>query len=203
MAFIPAVDVAQVSLRYTRDFQDLENTLYFLRDTSIDLAGLEALGLAVQTWWITEHRALVSAQVSYREIFVRDLTTQSGLERQFIVDPPQTGAVAGDAVPSNVTFSISFRTGFAGRSFRGRNYIPPINEGQISANRMLAPIVADWITVYQNLGAAIPADWTWVILSRFSDGQPRVNGLPTPVLGVQVADDVVDSQRRRLPGRGT
>jgi len=202
MAFIPAPNVAQISLRYTRDFQQLENTLYFLRDAPVDLAGLEALGLAVQGWWITTHRAQVSNSVSYREIFARDLTVQSGLERQFITDPPLSGAVSGDAVPSNVSLAVSFRTGFAGRSFRGRNYIPPINEGQITANRVLPAVQANWVTIYEELLTTAPSDWTWVVLSRYANNAPRPEAVATPVIGVQVVDDIVDSQRRRLPGRG-
>jgi len=52
-------------------------------------------------------------------------------------------------------------------------------------------------------------DFTWVVVSRFSGVDPdtgkpipREAGVATPVLAPLVTDLTVDSQRRRLPGRG-
>jgi hypothetical protein len=42
----------------------------------------------------------------------------------------------------------------------------------------------------------------WCIVSRFSGGQPRTAGEVYPVIAALVTDNVADSQRRRLPGRG-
>jgi hypothetical protein len=65
-------------------------------------------------------------------------------------------------------------------------------------------------TVYEQLlpTGTILTDGTWVIASRFSgvdgDGKPipRAVGVTTPVTSVVIVDGIVDSQRRRLPGRG-
>jgi hypothetical protein len=44
---------------------------------------------------------------------------------------------------------------------------------------------------------------TWVVVSRFSGGVERVTGVTTPVVQAAYHDLNLDSQRRRLTGRGT
>jgi len=44
---------------------------------------------------------------------------------------------------------------------------------------------------------------TWVIVSRFLDKAPRTTGISRTVSSVILVNLVADSQRRRLPGRGT
>jgi len=76
---------------------------------------------------------------------------------------------------------------------------------------MSAPFMADMIAAYSQLlvgGAALPVGWEWVVVSRYSgtdvndDPVPRVTGIATLVSNVLFTNNTVDSQRRRLPGRG-
>lgn len=56
--------------------------------------------------------------------------------------------------------------------------------------------------------STIPADWSWVVVSRFSGVDslgkpiPRSSGVVELVVDAIFVDNIVDSQRRRLPGRG-
>jgi hypothetical protein len=83
-------------------------------------------------------------------------------------------------------------------------------EGQTTgANQIDSATAAAFVDAYsllldfgQDIGAS------WVVVSRFSgvdangDPIPRAAGVTTPITSVLVVDNIVDSQRRRLPGRG-
>lgn len=53
------------------------------------------------------------------------------------------------------------------------------------------------------LGGAFPPEFAqWVVVSRYLNNVPRTVGTSTLVLEASYRDRIVDSQRRRLPGRG-
>jgi hypothetical protein len=101
--------------------------------------------------------------------------------------------------------AVSFRSALSGRSFRGRNYIPCLTNSQVTGNLIDVSWQGDIINAYAELlfgGGALPAGWVWVVVSRFTNNLPRVTGIFSEVFSVLVTDTIVDSQRRRLPGRG-
>lgn len=49
------------------------------------------------------------------------------------VDEPGTAGVVGSMLPTTVSALLSWRTGLAGRRKRGRTYLPPTNEEQLSS----------------------------------------------------------------------
>ena len=54
-----------------------------------------------------------------------------------------------------------------------------------------------------NPSTVLPAGWIWVVVSKQASGLPRTAGVFTEVFQALVVDLIVDSQRRRLPGRGS
>lgn len=143
----------------------------------------------------------------------RDLTTQTALVAEKTVDHP--GTAAGVALPSGLTKAITLRTGRAGRSFRGRVFIPFLTRDAESAanyevmdNTKLTNLVAMWSSLITALPAG-DASWHWGVLSRFSgiDGTtklpiPRVTGVFTPIVECGYSHDAFDYQRRRAPFHG-
>jgi hypothetical protein len=84
-----------------------------------------------------------------------------------------------------------------------------VEEQTVGANTFSDATVDAFITAYEQLltvGSIISAEW--VIVSRFSGVDadkkpiPRAAAVITPITAVTVVDNIVDSQRRRLPGRG-
>lgn len=62
---------------------------------------------------------------------------------------PDGGVVAGDALPSNIAGIISWKTGKAGRKYRGRSYIPFPGE---ASNAVAGLPEAAYLTQLANLG---------------------------------------------------
>lgn len=210
MPFIPVANTALAELRFTQNGQQVENTLWFENASDPDVTALQALDAALFDWWVANLQPIQSSNLQLREITVTSMTTASSATDTFVPPTAEFGASTANVVPGNVTMSISFRTALRGRSFRGRNYALGLTEDQIAGNQFVTGLTALWQAAYDALiVAAATAGWTWVVVSRFSgvdgDGHPvpRSAGVTTPVTSVVVVDDNVDSQRRRLTGRGT
>jgi hypothetical protein len=210
MPFIPVANTALTELRFTANGQQVENTLWFEHATDPSVADLEGLTAAVFDWWVANIKPLQSSNVQLREVSAISMTTASSPQDAFSPPIAEFGGNTPNIEPGNVTMSISFRTGLRGRSFRGRNYAIGLTEDQVAGNNFVAGLASTWQAAYFALiAAAADAGWQWVVASRFSgvdpvtgDPIPRAAGVTTPIVSVIVVDDNVDSQRRRLTGRG-
>lgn len=206
MPFIPAERVAEVEIRFSLDGQHCENTLYFERSATIDSDGLQALATAIETWWAAEIAPSLSANVHLVAVVATDLTSDSGPQYELTPSSPVSGGNSSPQLPNNVAWCIKFLTGFRGRSFRGRNYISGLTTGHRDTNNTITVDVANTFkTSYESLlmgGGLLPEDWLWVVLSRYHANAPRVAGVWETVISVSYTDLILDSQRKRLPGRG-
>lgn len=210
MPFVPVPNTLLCELRMTTDLQKVENTLWFEVGGPPSASDMNDLGDALITWWNSFYAPLTWTGVQLREVVVTDMSSATAGQVTRIPAGAALGDVSDDPLPTSISLTVSFRTANRGRSFRGRNYIVGMTEGQtIGANQVNGTVVADWIAAYEALigvGSIISA--TWVVVSRFSgidgDGDPipRVTGVTTPVETVVIVDDNVDHQRRRGAGRG-
>lgn len=206
MAFIPVEDVASVSLRYTQSGQQTENVMYFLNEGAINPTNLAELAASLAVWWQDELRPLQTLQLTFREAYATDLTTEFSPTATATLVTDTTGTLTGTPLPNNVTIAVSFRTPGRGRSSRGRNYFCGLTEASLSSTlgqTINTSYAADLLAAYDALDAALSTGWSHVIVSRYLDGAPRSAGLAIPVTNYILTDLTVDSQRRRLPGRGT
>lgn len=204
MAFVPVPNAVMAEIRMSLDNQLIENTLYFRPTAESGDTSLVGLGNALLLWWTTSYRVKLPDSVSLREIYLTDLDSATGpTHTQPAPAPAPIGLAATPVMPNNVTIAVSFRTGARGRSYRGRNYFGALGETQISSNTLDGATQAGIIAAYQALlSGSIADDWEWGVVSRFTAGAPRVTGVFTPITSVLITDSIVDSQRRRLPGRG-
>jgi len=207
MASVPVANTILAELIMGLGGELIENTLYFEMPTAPTVPDLEALGVILRDWWGANVAPELSNAVSLIRIELTDLTGPTGPAVSFTAGLPDPGLNVGEPAASNVAPAISFRTGSRGRSFRGRNFISGIPEAGISGN-IVAGVVLDNLTdAYNQLAVdTLAGGFTWVVVSRFSgvdpvthDPIPRVAGVTTPILSAEFTDNVVDSQRRRLP----
>jgi hypothetical protein len=210
MAFVPANNTVLAEVRMQMDGQKIENTLYF-QQVAFDSDMAITLALGLIDWWTSFYAPLVAVEVQLREVVVTDLETDTGFQITQVPTTLTTGGItSSDALPNSVSLAVSFRTANRGRSFRGRNYIAGLTHSQVSDNTVDDTTVAAWQAAYTELlTVASDAGVNWVVVSRFhgvdpdtGDPIPRVEAVVTPVVTVVVVDNVVDGQRRRLPGRG-
>jgi hypothetical protein len=210
MPFIPVANVAEAEVRMLLDAQHVENTLYFLYTAPPDGPTLLSLGNALISWWTTNRAPLAPASVVLSEVVCTDLSSATGAQATAVPLASTPGTMGSPVLPSNDSFTISFRTAFRGRSFRGRNYMVGLGTTQVAGNNLVLGYADAFVSAYEALPALATAEGcTWVVVSRYSGIDPvtkkpipRAAGIATPIDTVLYTDLVVDSQRRRLPGRG-
>lgn len=210
MPFVPITNCVESEIRMRLDSQKIENTLYWKKSTAWSAGDILTLGNNLLTWWPVYYAPFISSAVTLSEIYLTDLTSDTaGVLSVPAPAPHPAGDREAASLPNNVALTISFRSGQRGRSFRGRNYISGLSEDAVVLNTVDTGVVSDIESGYNALfDVASDSGCFWVIASRYSgvdtDGKPipRVAGLTTDIISVLVVDPIVDSQRRRLPGRG-
>lgn len=204
MPFVPAVNTAMVELRQSYLEQRCENTLYFQFATAPSESDLLALGEAIYNWWASNVAPQVNENCGLQEVFVTDLTTDSSPAVSYIPGTLVFGANSSDPMPGGMSLAIKFSTNGRGRSSRGRNYVIGLSQNNVVGNSVLNDFVVAMVSAYNAiLPVAEGIDVAWVVISRRHDNADRTTALRQPVTTVSATDSFIDSQRRRLAGRGT
>jgi len=205
MLFIPVEDVCEVNIRQELAGEDMINTLYFHSGTGWDIGSMADLADRLDTALIAGYASRHNVQSTYLGLRLRNLTVEAGEVIITSTASPIVGTSGGGSMPNNAAFAIKFTTTLAGRSYRGRIYHGGISGSMLSGvNTVDTGIAADLVTFYEDLvDAAALAGGQHVVVSRYHDNAPRTAGIATPVLSITFTDRTLDSQRRRLPGRGT
>lgn len=205
MPFIPVADTIQAELIYSWDGQVVQNVLHYKANTGGTQTEQGELGLALVTWFDTVLQPLVVSTLTLNTVRMTDLSSEVAPGSEFAVGLPLSGTLAGGlSLPNNCAIVMSKRTAFRGRSFRGRIYHPGLAESQVTNNALVPATLTSLLTAYNDLVFLAGATYTYTmqVVSRYSLGEPRITGLATEVTSI-TSDGVIDSQRRRLPGRGS
>ena len=178
MAFIPVPNVAKFAIIGNELDAQLVNTLYFGKGSGWNASDLNTAAQALYNWYAAEVMPLISVGVSLQRVEARDISVPSGAVATYSPTPPVPGGQTNPALPNSVTLCISFRTGFAGRSFRGRNYTWPVTENQVDGNRYTVATADGFVDAYDQLfNVASSFGGVWVVVSRYNNGAPRETSL--------------------------
>lgn len=201
-AFVPIPNTALVEMIYREDNQIMEQTYHVVKDGAWGVLEFPALGQAFKGWWQTNLLAGCSNTVQLISIKMTDLGSQNGPLYEYLTGLPLGGGNGSSPLPNNVTVAIKFTTALRGRSFRGRTFHVGLCQNQVNQNLITGGQLSYMHDGYfALLGAVNVAGYQLVVASRRHLGAPRVTGVATVIVDVQV-NPTVDSQRRRLPERG-
>lgn len=203
MAYIPALNTVKVVLEQLFGSQVLANIIYFLMTGTPTEEIMDDLVLDVIDWWDDNIRTHLSNALSLTAVTGTDLTTESGATVTETLATPLAGAGTEEATPSNAATVVSFRTAGRGRSARGRNYVSGLTTAHtVSPTDISTSQAGALLAGYEALSAVETANsCTHVVVSKFHNKLPRASALIQPVTAY-VCDTAIDSQRRRLRGRG-
>lgn len=212
MAFVPVENTAMIEAVYSWDGQIVENTLYYKNTSTPGLTELAALTDAVRAYIVDQLLPALTSAIQLVRVVGTLLDVVDGLQVLNTTSLPIAGE-GGAGVPNNVSLCVSFKTANRGRSARGRNFIPGLPTAGVSGNTVGSTLAAAFETAYTGfIGLGGDDGWSMVVVSRYSgftivDGKkvptPREAGVTYEVTNTTILDRTVDSQRRRLPGRGT
>lgn len=205
MAFQPAPNIGQFALRFGQANQKIENVFHCRRDAGWDSGALNEVAGVFVEWWRTSVRPFTVQSCILESCAAKDLSTLVGAAAEYTTSLPVAGGNDTQAAPLNVTCAVHWGTGTGGRSGHGRTYhIGLCNTQCGSDSRLTNAAVAEIKDAYETLRVGLDNALLGVefgILSRYTAGAPRPNGILYPITGVSL-EQTLDSQRRRLPGRG-
>lgn len=203
--FIPVPNVAQVELVFQISSAIAENIFHVRKSSPYSAADLIALRNLVDNWDSTSYASRRSNTVSLFRIISKALDSLGSPVDDYGLPTPRFGGTAASAVTNNTAFALKKATGLTGRSFRGRLYFVGLPATVVEAGtQTVSAVAANLIVAALNtlITSLAAAGHTLGVVSYMSNGAWRSEGLFTPVTGWVYTDRVLDSQRRRLPGRG-
>lgn len=203
MAFQPVPDVALIRIEGVMDRQLTINTQHWaISGGGITPVNLQTIVAAVGGWAELTLAPLLSRDWTYVRTTGIDLSSATG--PSVFVTGGVDGGVDQEAAPNNVAACVKFNTASRGRSFRGRNYVPGIPNNLLTLNTLDPGFMSDLIGAYNLLPGAggFVAGWEFGVVSRFSEGTPRAEGLFIPITDCSMTTNTVRSMRSREVGHG-
>lgn len=203
MAFIPVPATAEVNINQRLDGEQVQNNLYFYNPSLWSSEALQNLANAIGGWVENFLYPPLSQDLSLVEVVATAQGSAIAPQESYAPVELVRGGVGQEALPNSVALCISFRTGLRGRSARGRNYVAGLPEGSVVQNTVSQALAGALVSAYNQLPAlAASLGCDWVVVSRYANGAPRAEGVTYIITNAIATDLTVDSQRRRLPGRG-
>ena len=189
--------VARVILVVQRDSRKFINTFHMTRSDGASLSSADLTNMAnvVAEWWLNSYRHTCPAVIVGDSVVASKLDPSDPLQETVYI------AAAGDNIgasvdPGDVSGAISWRTGLAGRKYRGRMYHFAPDGGRINQNDTFTGTLLSAFTSVGNylLSHAATASLRAVVFHRATDTYTNI--------ATVIVDQLVDSMRRRLAGRG-
>jgi len=204
MPFVNTPGAARCGVVMTLDSQPMQCILDVGVETE-EVTNLQDAASALYGAFATFFLPQLSADLSLVSAVAFGLSSPSAPIGVYFPPTVATGDVTAASLPNNVAYCISKYTGLRGRSFRGRFFLPGIPE---NARETPSRVTAAYRTNIQTactgaLDFMISNGFPPVVVSWYTGGDIRTTGVATPITALGPVDDVLDSQRRRLPGRGT
>ena len=202
MAFIPAPGSAKVEVRFNQDSQLVENVFHCLVLDPLDSAQATSIFNTVDAWVKATLRPRQTNNVAYREVQVTGLAAQDSPRFIFSGDG-LVGTKGSSPMPNQTSIALKAGTGFGGRSARGRVFHIGIDRVVVVGNLLTSAESTALISTYNALMTSMTtAGHALHVLSYYHNQAPRTTAVQYPITGYSMVDLIVDSQRRRGPGRG-
>lgn len=204
MPFVPATNVCSVELVYGYEGQIMENVYHVQFPATPTTTSQASVAAAFVSWFGSYLRGVTANPCFLLKILVTDLTTVTSGGIEYVTGLPIPGTNGEDMSPGNVTVAVKWLTGIRGRSFRGRTYHVGLNRSMYTASTLFDASRAALVSAYGELLTIIgglTGGYSLVVLSRRAAKAPRITAVASIITSVAV-DPTLDSQRRRLPGRG-
>lgn len=198
MAFIPSPGVARVTVEGRSPQGTVVNVLHVKQPAGATVFDMDTL--AQRAWDAWELNVLPVLSSSYTLVQVRAalMDTDESPVGTYGESPQPTGGATGEFLPAGAAAVVTLRTGARGRSGRGRMYLGPLPEGQVANGEML-PAYVDAVQLgVEGFRADLASDgWNLGVLSQYSGGAPRAEGLFRPVTGIVIRSPRPGYQERR------
>lgn len=202
MAFIPWPNGIQLCFDFASAGQNWQFCLALRKSSGPPAdADLIAAANAAYAKWTTPLKPTLTTGNTLRQIRATDMTVEGG--PQYVRAVNEAGTNAGTETALSNAAAVSLRTAKRGRSYRGRFYVSGWEGGLLTdAVTFGSGLVTNLSSFTTGLQTALDAlGMDLVVPSKQHNGVATNPAELNEVIAV-VVDTKVDSQRRRLSGRG-
>jgi hypothetical protein len=197
MSFIPVPQCVLARLKFVTGLTYLEASLnIWFQRAEFGKSEMEALNADLESDLITDLMLCLTNPCKAVGITTYDMRAEDGIKVESTFEISGTG---GELPLSPATCClITFGNDQRGRWGRGRLYVPGLDEEWCDELDITA-LNADAILAafQQNLLTSPPSGWTWVVVSRRHNKQPRTEGVYSPVTWAKLRNYRFAFQRRR------
>ena len=201
-AFIPTEHGLKVELLYSQNGQKLENVFNFDCGHNPVLEDVASLAGVVIDWWIAHIQPMASTDLGFMGLKFTNLEAADGFQVEYNTGLPLWGLGEAAGLPGNVTVAVRLNTMYRGRSSTGRVYHVGLRPTQVAGNQLEMNSISVLKAAYEALlSDAQIAGFAWTVISYMISKNWRPAGIKSNITSVSVEQNL-DSQRRRLSGRG-
>lgn len=192
MPFQPVENTALAELIFTAFGVTFENNLTFERTSGegdISTAECSTIASNVKAWAEEFLMPVLALEIVLDRVEVKGLDIEAPTFASSVSGTAGGGSAGSEPLPT--TCCVSFRSGFSGRNFRGRNYVSGIPSGLVSGNTISTQFTDDLSAAYNALLSAEPLGFNWVVVSRVTGGLLRPFGVTTPISSIAITSNLV------------
>jgi len=199
MPIVPVPGLIKMQILSTQENTQRVFTAYYQRSitTPPSVGDLNSYAsqfwTAVNTLWTNVH----AGNWNDDKVLCTDYGEVGGAQGSYVIPQPHPGAQSGTAMPANVAIVTSLLSGFTSRSKRGRIYHGGFLEADAVGSTALSGLIGRVNTAMApvfTFGNLLSPTLTYSIYSPLGGFSTQVSAYAT--------NNILDSQRRRLPGRG-
>jgi len=203
MPFIPIPNSASLCFDFVSAGQNWQFCLVVRKSSgSITPTDLNIIAGEGAGWWTATFKALLGSWNTLKQVRVTDQQVEGGA--QDIVTVNTAGTASGTIMALNAPMCISLRTQRRGRSYRGRVYVSGIVQANMNDSVLWGSgAVTAFPAAIATLQASLDTAGYDVVVASKQHNLVTTNPAETNEVIAITADNKIDSQRRRLAGRGT
>jgi len=204
MAFQPVPSTVLVQVRGTLLGQNMLNDFYYEYDGTLTQLRLDNLTDGIAASVLTNWVGVLTTAWTGREVYARDLENELGMQSTNTSIAGEHGTNTSAPLPALNTLAIARRSGYTGRSGRGRIFWQGLGENMVTDNAVLEGVAADMVEAVQGLDiTAADLDMAGVIVRRVASGVPLEIATTYTIVEWLVTDLIVDTRRSRKPTGGS
>ena len=202
MTFIPVPNGMSLCFHFTQSGQNWQFCLTLRKGAGVPTStDLDSVNAIAHTWATSLLLPQLNNAVTLVEVVTTDLTSQGA--PQAIEAVGASGSGGSQLVPQNAAMVVSQRTALRGRSYRGRVYMGGLLYPSLASDVDYSSTpAANLASAFVTLDASLLAAGFSVGVASRSHNKVVTNPAAFNRVISYVVDQHIDSQRRRLFGRG-
>lgn len=201
MAFIPLPRGVKLCWHFTLDAIPVSFCIHIDVGTTVDQAKTDAVAAIGYQWWEDHGYLAFSNRLTIQEVVATDVSQQPAFQSTITTFTHGTGNIGQESLPNGSAIVVTLRSGFIGRSYRGRLFLPGIDHLAVVENTLTTAAQDNISDQFNALKDDIDAaNMTWVVASYQNDLSSRTTAVGTPVTSILVRDNVKSQRRRNLLG---